>query len=125
MRVLLLPVLLLAACTQTAVPITPDELALREAAAVRGSDFDLALFCGADPARIVDAAKVQQPPAYLNPTLTRNLRELLVARVLVTKNLRGSNADNPDCIALKSRPDLARFWAPVAPRSPQPRPTPS
>ena len=122
MRVLVLSAILLAGCSSGAAPLTPEELALREAAAVRGSDLDRALFCGADPARVISTAQSEPPPAYLPPTLTRDFRELLVARVRVTVNLRGSNADNPDCMALKTRPDLAQLWPTETSRSPNARP---
>src|SRR4051794_9302829 len=113
MRAFVLTAVLLAGCSYSAPPPTPDEFALRAAAAIRGSDLDRALFCGADPARVVSAAKTQPPPRVLPATLIRDYHELLVARVQVTVNLRGSNADNPDCTALKSRPDLAQLWPPV------------
>ena len=122
MRVLILPVILVAGCSYGAVPLTEPELALREATAVRGSDLDRALFCGADPARVVDRAKTVTAPPYLPPTLIRDFHDLLVARVEVTKNLRGSNADNPDCMALKARPDLAQLWPVETSKSPNARP---
>src|SRR4051794_18622538 len=112
MRALALAGILVAGCTYSAAPPTPDELALRGSAAIRGSDLDRALFCGADPGRVISAAKTEPPPRMLPPTMTRDYRELLVSRERVTVNLRGSNADNPDCLALQSRPDLAGLWPP-------------
>lgn len=90
---------------------------MRAAVALRGSDLDRALFCGADPARVLADAKREPVPPYVAPTLTQSYRDMLVYRVQFTMNLRGSNADNPDCLALKQRRDLAPLWAP-APRTP-------
>jgi hypothetical protein len=105
-----------AACSGGAPPLSPDELAFRAAVAVRGDELDRALFCGADAASVVDAARQSAPPPTVSPAFAWPYRELLVARVEVTKNLRGSNGDNPECVTLRSRPDLARLW-PAPPRT--------
>jgi hypothetical protein len=116
--------LVMAACAR-ATPMSADELAFRAAVAVRGDDLDRALFCGADPARVLQAAREGPTPTSVPPAFSRSYRELLVARIEVTQNLRGSNGDNPDCIALRSRPDLVRLWpAPSPPTTSQRRSLP-
>src|SRR3954453_2886669 len=110
MRFPILAAILVAGCSYSAPPPTTNEFAIHAAAAIRGSDYDRALFCGADPDSVIAAAKTQPPPPRILPVgLTQDYRELLVARVHMTVNLRGSNAENPECIALKSRPDLPRL----------------
>jgi hypothetical protein len=112
----------LAACARGAPPLSPEELAFRAATAERGDELDRAMFCGADPARAIESARQDPIPASIAPAFARSYRELLVARLEVTKNLRGSNGDNPDCLALRSRPDLARLWPAPATVRPASRP---
>jgi len=100
---------------------------MRAAVALRGSDLDRALFCGADPARVLADARREPVPRTVAPALTQTYRDMLVYRVQFTVNLRGSNADNPDCLALKQRADLAPLWAPAPRATPTParRPAPA
>jgi hypothetical protein len=130
MRTIFLVSMLLAGCTLGGQSLPQDELDLRASVALRGADFDAALFCGANPDRVIDAAQRDPLPSTVPPASVERYRASLVDRVRTTANLRGGSGQSPECQALKNRTGYSSLWdastplaaaAPGRPSRPRPQ----